>query len=249
MTAANTYQVDILFPGFSGRLENCSLGWGTCALIRGNGHNILLDTGNFGLRYYMDANLAALGVSRGEIDTVLLTHSHFDHCGNISFFPDARFVLTEEEWEYGSHMQDQDLYIPGREWDALREMKKRFIRCDGEEILPGITGLLTPGHTPGSVSYVIHQNEQERWVLAGDAAKSRVELLTKEPSMSLDRDVSIHSIRKILCVGQRFLPGHDGWVKREGTELKAEGNACKTIVAAPGITVNGGQKQTSVYMD
>lgn len=242
------FTVDILFSGFSGKLDNCSLGWGTCALIRDGRHNVLLDTGNFGLRFYMDRILAERGIARSDIDMVLITHSHFDHVGNIGFFPDAVFVLTEAEWEYARECRDRDLYIPGSEWDLLSNSKKYFAKEDGEEILPGITALMTPGHTPGSLSFILHQ-ESERWVLSGDAAKNRVELTTGETPMSLDTAQSAASIKKILRSGSRILPGHDGWLLNKNGTITAEACLKKHIQTAAGLTANGGQREVEVYMD
>lgn len=243
------FMVDILFSGFSGKLEQCSLGWGTCALIRDGIHNILLDTGNFGLRFYMDQILAERRLTRSDIDMVLLTHSHFDHSGNIGFYPEAVFVLTGDELEYGRECADRDLYIPGTEWELLKNRKKHLVTKDEEEICPGITTLLTPGHTPGSLSFILHQGGGEQWVLSGDAAKNRLELETLETPMSLNREQSVGSIRKILKAGSRILPGHDGWVTNRDGNIVPEGGAGKCIQTAAGITANGGCLEVAIEMD
>lgn len=243
------FTVDVLFSGFSGKLENCSLGWGTCALVRDGSHNILLDTGNFGLRFYLDRILAERGLVRSDIDTVLLTHSHFDHAGNIGFFKDSIFVFSEAEWEYGMTCSETDLYIPGNEWELLKGRKTRLVKGDNEEILPGITTLMTPGHTPGSLSFVLHQENGERWVFAGDAAKNRVELETGETQMSLDREKSVNSIKKILATGTRILPGHDGWILNRDGHISVEEGGKQRIYTASGILANGGLKEVELRMD
>lgn len=55
-------------------------------LIRGRGHTVLVDTGDYGANGVggaLIANLALLGVRPEEIDTILLTHAHPDHIGGL----------------------------------------------------------------------------------------------------------------------------------------------------------------------
>jgi len=65
------YQIDVLFPGFSGRLTNGRLNWGTTALLRGEGHNVMMDCGGMVVRSNLRDMLAACGLEFRNIDTVL----------------------------------------------------------------------------------------------------------------------------------------------------------------------------------
>jgi len=81
--------------------------------IEGNGHKILVDIGhdnrssnkkfhdaNDLVDYqYPDAVLAKVGVRPEEIDTVILTHTHYDHAGATRWFPNATFYLQRRELE------------------------------------------------------------------------------------------------------------------------------------------------------
>lgn len=244
------FKVEILFSGFSGKLPDCYLGWGTWALIQDGRHNILLDTGCAGLRNDFHRLLKEKGVSCEEIDYVLLTHLHFDHACNVDLLPNAVFVLSKAEWEYAQDREHSDLLIEKAAVAVLKQAKKMLVEADGEEILPGITAMLTPGHTPGSCSYVLHQENGERWVLAGDAAKNRGELKTESVQLSVNREQTQRSLKRIKETGDRILPGHDLWVRieKEG-EIKAEGGNDIRLLFAQGVTVNGGQTEVNVHMD
>lgn len=116
-------------------------------------------------------------------------------------------------------------------------------------LVPGITAMFTPGHTPGSCSYLLHQDSGEVWVLAGDAAKNRGELLTEEVQMSMDPPATQSSLRRIKAAGTRVLPGHDGWVTLKEGEVLAEGGNDKRLVFGQGITINGGNREMLLHMD
>lgn len=243
------FKVDILFGGFSGKMELCALGWGTWALIRDGKHNILLDTGGVGLRLNYGKILAQWGLTCQDIDLVLLTHLHFDHACNVDLLPNAEFVLAKAEWDHANNLEQRDLFIQESAIIPLRSAKKRFVMADDCEIIPGITTLLTPGHTPGSLSFVLHQDNGEKWVLAGDAAKNRGELETEDVQMSLDPAATSVSLKRIKATADKVLPGHDGWVTIEAGKIKPEGGNDVTIHFAQGITVDGGRTSITMHMD
>jgi glyoxylase-like metal-dependent hydrolase (beta-lactamase superfamily II) len=120
---------------------------------------------------------------------------------------------------------------------------------DGDEIVPGVTAMMTPGHTPGCCSYVVQQDDGSRWVLAGDAAKNRGELRTEEVQMSMDPAATARSLRRIKSVANRVLPGHDGWVTLRDGQVLPEGGNDKVLVFGQGVSVNGGQTRIVLHMD
>jgi len=105
-------------------------------------------------------DLAKIGISREDVDVVILTHCDFDHAGGVVMadgaggqaltFPGARHIVQQREWEdVGSpNIRSIHTYWPenfkGLEASGLLEL------VDGDaEILPGITVRLTGGHTRG----------------------------------------------------------------------------------------------------
>src|SRR5262249_37617464 len=68
---------------------------------------------------------------------------------------------------------------------------------DGEEVFPGITAHLAPGHTPGCMVFVLHAGERDV-IFAGDASKNRAEMISGTTDMTYDAAVSRASIEADL---------------------------------------------------
>lgn len=133
--------------------------------LEGGPEKILVDTGleqfvvppevqaELGLKVqeFEDA-LAGYGLAPEDIDVIIHTHLHNDHCENDYKCPNARVYVQRREYEFFRHPHPVDhRYFP----DLLDN--NEVILVDGDqEILPGIQVLLTPGHTVGGQSVVIN---------------------------------------------------------------------------------------------
>ena len=96
------------------------------------------------------ANLAAAGVAPEDIDIVINTHLHFDHCGwntvrdkngkIVPTFPRAKYYAPEGEWQYARHPSERDSisYISDN-YDPLVVSGQMTLLKGGEEIVPGIS--------------------------------------------------------------------------------------------------------------
>jgi glyoxylase-like metal-dependent hydrolase (beta-lactamase superfamily II) len=101
-------------------------------------------------------NLHALGVAPEDIDIVINTHLHFDHCGwntvrrgdqIIATFPNAKYYAPEGEWQYARHPSERDaISFISENYNPLVGGQMTLLR-GGEEILPGISVKTFPGHT------------------------------------------------------------------------------------------------------
>ncbi len=144
-----------------------------CVLARDGRHTVLVDTG-CGTKYdplqrkfyaleegnpLLD-DLARLGVSPEEIDTVVFTHLHFDHAGGatrrdgqgrlLPTFPNARYLVNRTEWDDattgGPELQtaySRDNLLPLAE-------SGRLALLDGDApLMPGMVAICTGGHTRG----------------------------------------------------------------------------------------------------
>ena len=138
-------------------------------LIHAGGKRILVETGagdkmNAKLRDiygldgpFLDDGLRRYGVRPEDIDIVLDTHLHFDHCGGntrvekdkiVPAFPNARYIVQRGEFEHAMNPNERDRasYFP--ENYAPLEAAGMFSLLDGDrEIAPGVEVIRLPGHT------------------------------------------------------------------------------------------------------
>jgi glyoxylase-like metal-dependent hydrolase (beta-lactamase superfamily II) len=127
--------------------------------------------------------LGALGVRPADIDVVAFTHLHFDHAGwafadGTKTFPDARYVLAAQEWApyaTGEHTADPTFPLNIVSQFASGHTEA-VLFGDGDEIVPGVRAVVTPGHTPGHTSYVITSRTGRRLIVFGDAFHSPAQL-------------------------------------------------------------------------
>ena len=150
-----------------------------CLLIKAGDKNVLVDTGigdKFDSKleeiYRMErdediiSSLAHLGVNPQDIDVVINTHLHFDHCGGntveengkyVPAFPEAKYVIQEKEW-YAASNTDEKTKSSYRRSDFIPlEEAGQLILVDGEyEVTPGVRVIATAGHTLGHQSVLIN---------------------------------------------------------------------------------------------
>ena len=211
---AGAHEVDIIVHGFPGKsVCHGSLGFSTIALIRSGERVALVDVGSFGQRTLLIERLRERGLEPGDVTDVLLTHSHYDHSVNWTLFRDARIVIGRQELEWSlaepwGETPVPELYVRELQgWPTLRTVD------DGDTVFPGVTSRLTPGHTPGSVVFVLDAGEHDM-VFTGDACKNRAELLSRSADLTFDPALSRASIEAIWSLwtrraGSILVPGHD----------------------------------------
>ncbi|THB69460.1 MAG: N-acyl homoserine lactonase family protein [Desulfovibrio sp.] len=144
-------------------------------LLQGQDKNILVDTGlddfitpesftkETGLTpMFMEDALESVGLKPEDIHMIIHTHLHDDHCGNNPLFPNAEVLVQRKELEFMDEPHPLDhRYEPSfLEGQLIRPL-------DGDqEILPGLSVLLTPGHTPGGQTVVV-DTDKGRMVIPG----------------------------------------------------------------------------------
>lgn len=165
------------------------------AVIKGGGRTALVDVGynykeygktladRFGVVNWRDPKtvLAEVGVSPEEVDTVFVTHAHFDHFGNVEDFPNARFYVQEREfskWLWTLTLPKsfswlQQALDPG---DMLRAAqlaasgRLELVDGDIENVMPGVDLFMAPDtHTFGSQFIrVRNDGDSDPWIFGGD---------------------------------------------------------------------------------
>jgi glyoxylase-like metal-dependent hydrolase (beta-lactamase superfamily II) len=112
-------------------------------------------------------SLAAGGVAPEDVDIVINSHLHFDHSGwntvrdksgkIVPTFSRAKYYAPQGEWQYARRPSERDAisYIP-ENYDPLVESGQMTLLKGGEEIVPGISVQIFPGHTAHMQAVIIN---------------------------------------------------------------------------------------------
>lgn len=166
--------------------------------------------------------LKALDIAADEVQDVIITHLHYDHCGNHDAFPRARYHLQDVEMAYatGRCMCHAEMRIPFEPNDVVAMVRKvfdgRVMFHDGEdEIAPGITVHHIGGHSKGLQSVRV-QTERGAVVLASDAShlyahfrEGKVFPVTYNVADTLE---GYQTLRRLAESENHIVPGHDPMV-------------------------------------
>ena len=166
-----------------------------CVLLRSRGKTILIETGIGGKPGDRDTatpaeqgtlltSLAALDVAPEDVDIVVNTHLHADHCGwntsasdegvLVPTFPNATYVISGAEWEAATHPNERTraTYL-ARNLDPIAD---RLTLVEGEHaITDEVIFVPAPGHSAGHSAVAIRSGQDEALYL-GDLAQHRVQL-------------------------------------------------------------------------
>ncbi len=146
---------------------------------------------------FLLTRLQEAGVSPEEINFVFQSHLHWAHSGMLRYFPKAKIIVQRQEYGYAINPPP---------------FAERFYRCqyynssnlnwqiiDGDEsLMPGITAIFTPGHTPGHQSLMVDLPESGTLILTGDCAYIS-ENLEREtiPGVFVDPFQAFQSLKKV----------------------------------------------------
>ena len=155
------------------------------------------------------SQLAGLGLLPEDIQFVVTSHFHFDHCGCNSSFPRATFLVQRAEMEIA---RSEGSRYNKKDWDHPLDYRL----LDGEHDLFGdgsVVILPTPGHTAGHQSLWIRAGGQQL-VLTSDAAYTREHLdQTIVPGNAFNVGEMTHSLGVLRDLRDRrgvaLLYGHD----------------------------------------
>ncbi|PTX54474.1 glyoxylase-like metal-dependent hydrolase (beta-lactamase superfamily II) [Litoreibacter ponti] len=155
------------------------------ALFRDGTNTVLFDVGS-GPDFMPSAgtivdSLEALDLAPEDITHVIFTHAHPDHIWGLldefddPLFVEARYMMGRGEWDYWWNPETVNTigdaraaFAVGakRRMEAIEDAVELFDA--GDEVLPGIAAVSTPGHTPGHMAFEVRQGS-EAVLIAGDA--------------------------------------------------------------------------------
>jgi glyoxylase-like metal-dependent hydrolase (beta-lactamase superfamily II) len=188
---------------------------------------VLFDTGYSsgggfrGLEWFCEvpAAVSALGASPADVSSIICSHLHSDHVGNLEHFPNAVIQLQRAEWQFWTGpMAERALfrnYKDDHQIDQLRRASSegRVILLDGETVpAPGLRTVALPGHTPGQQGLRVTKGDQSI-VLASDAVHYYDELDLDYPFFIVDHLPTMYAafdtLRAMRASGDRLVAGHD----------------------------------------
>jgi N-acyl homoserine lactone hydrolase len=156
--------------------------------------------------------LAELGLGPDDIDVVINSHLHPDHCGCNTFFRKATFLAHADELAVARAPGSEAAGYLAADWDQPMPVDEiagqRDVFGDGRIVL-----LPLPGHTPGSIGALTQLDRTGRFLLAGDTVSLRATLDTGiVPRNTWNEDAllkSLDEVRRIEALGATILCSHD----------------------------------------
>jgi glyoxylase-like metal-dependent hydrolase (beta-lactamase superfamily II) len=212
-------------------------------LIVSGGRTIVVDTGfdqrgaelrKREITRPVGEGLRAFGVDLEAVEDVIITHLHYDHCGNDGLFPNARYHLQEVEMAYatGRCMCHPVVRVPFEVEDVVAMVRRvyagRVAFHDGAaEIVPGVTVHHIGGHSRG-LQAVRVRTRRGYVVLASDVAHFYAHLDQRRPYPVIDSVPlmleGFEAVERLASSRDHVVPGHDPIVSaiypaaRPGTE-------------------------------
>ena len=140
------------------------------------------------------SNLQAAGIDRNAVDVVIISHFHGDHINglvgpeNKPAFPNAEIMVPEVEaafWADENNATKLPEPIRPQMGNVKRVMgivgSKVTKYQAGKEVVPGITAIASPGHTPGHTSHIVASGNS-KVLLQGDVTAGAATLFVRNPN-------------------------------------------------------------------
>ncbi|CAN5686046.1 N-acyl homoserine lactonase family protein [soil metagenome] len=157
--------------------------------------------------------LAELDLTLDDIDTLVLTHTHFDHAGNTADFSGTRILIHRDAHAFGRERWEQG--IPGGIPEFADDGSPlQYELFEGDlELAEGLMLLETPGHAPGHMSLLVELPASGAFLLAIDAIYSRINHLRNNYQVAFDSEQARASGHRCIEIAEQknaeLIYGHD----------------------------------------
>jgi glyoxylase-like metal-dependent hydrolase (beta-lactamase superfamily II) len=176
------------------------------------------------------ANLESAGVKASEIDTVFITHGHGDHVGGMTgpdgkpLFPNAKYIMGETEHTFWTKPATGEVGA-GIKKNVIGVQDRLTLIKAGAEIVPGLTSVDSPGHTPGHLSVLISSGNQQMMAFADAAGHWLLSLQYPQAYLGFDNNKELVvqtraklfdrvSSEKMLVTGYHFPWPGAGYIRK-----------------------------------
>jgi glyoxylase-like metal-dependent hydrolase (beta-lactamase superfamily II) len=208
-------------------------------VLRDDGGSIVVDTGfdpDVGARRGRTCLcppvelLRRIGVEPRSVETVILTHLHYDHTGGLDAFPNAELVVQRSELEFWTSAQAREsrfaAVVEPEEIEQVAAARLRLLEGN-EEVAPGIEAICVGGHSPGQTVLLV-EGADGPVVLASDAIHYYEELERERPfEIYYDLEAMIDGYRTVRRLaeqpGAALVAGHDPEVMDRFPALEGAG--------------------------
>jgi glyoxylase-like metal-dependent hydrolase (beta-lactamase superfamily II) len=202
-------RVDLLIPGLPAKADHFLFGICSLLLLRDGKRTILFDCGPYRVRRTLVEALAAHGVTPEQVDTVFVSHLHWDHIENIDLFRHAEILVPRLEFDYAADIRPSDWGTPPYAREMLAGLRLTLLEDCEQEIFEGVKTLPLPGHSIGLQGLVV-EAEAGPLVLASDALWSARDAVRGHPDVAFfDPAKGQASLTRALAAGAVYYPGHD----------------------------------------
>ena len=188
-------------------------------LLRDGERTVLFDAGS-GPNFQPSAGklidaLDAVGVAPEDVTHVVFTHGHPDHLWGVlddfdePLFAEAQHLMGQAEFDYW--MRDDTVDTIGEARAAMAVGAKNRLELladsmqffgDGEEILPGVAARLTPGHTPGHMSFELRSGSDSVMIVGDAIGNHHVAFAKPEWSSGSDQDQELAATTRAKLLDQ-----------------------------------------------
>ena len=190
----------------------------TCLVIISEGEILLVDTGMNDPAAHcgkLVANLQTLSIQPDDIYKILITHAHPDHINGITredgklVFPNASYLMGKREYQFWMEGEAKSA-LEGHMGEVMRDFVDRNLEPvrdrieiigEEEEIVPGVSILFSPGHTPGHLAVLV-KSKSEKFLYLVDSLLHPIHCEHPEwcAVVDFDMEMTIGSRRKLLAM-------------------------------------------------